>query len=251
MDENKRLFMASAILVAMEEQWEMFAQGIASYFKMAGSDPTDVFNEMGAFYGRITDIMSDGVSTPIWPELEAGGNQTNDLLPLLEQLATYGPFKSTATEGMRSVELLIEAVDSGQLRDTIIEGRIKKYLEGHDVSDLVEFSGVTTAPDDVKHVAQVIDHIAHLNEDQVATIREHLKAWKIAAKENIKLDFPVAVYLDEGEVYFANGIEFFTDENDWSWMKFFPKNGANPKMEHIFSHSRLNHIVRMDKRDDE
>ncbi len=46
-----------------------------------------------------------------------------------------------------------------------------------------EFAGITTAPNDPSHVGQVIDHIAHLEEEQVADIRFALKQWGTAAHQ--------------------------------------------------------------------
>lgn len=40
-----------------------------------------------------------------------------------------------------------------------------------------EFSGIDTAPEDPRHVQQVIDHIAHLEDEQVAEIRDAMNSW--------------------------------------------------------------------------
>jgi hypothetical protein len=43
-----------------------------------------------------------------------------------------------------------------------------------------EFSGINSAPDDPVHVEQVINHIAHLEEEQVDAIRTKLIEWREA-----------------------------------------------------------------------
>jgi NTP pyrophosphatase (non-canonical NTP hydrolase) len=47
----------------------------------------------------------------------------------------------------------------------------------------VEFSGITSAPDNPIHVEQVINHIAHLDEEQVTAIRNQLNLWHETALE--------------------------------------------------------------------
>lgn len=44
-----------------------------------------------------------------------------------------------------------------------------------------EFGGITTAPDDPAHVEQVINHLAHLEDEQVAKIRDELNKWAVAS----------------------------------------------------------------------
>lgn len=46
-----------------------------------------------------------------------------------------------------------------------------------------EFSGITTDADDPRHAQEVVDHIAHLDEEQVEYIRQALNQWKKAARE--------------------------------------------------------------------
>jgi hypothetical protein len=46
-----------------------------------------------------------------------------------------------------------------------------------------EFSGINSATDDPKHVEEVINHIAHLDEDQVTAIRNQLNLWHETAQE--------------------------------------------------------------------
>jgi hypothetical protein len=46
-----------------------------------------------------------------------------------------------------------------------------------------EFSGINSAPDDPVHVQEVIDHIAHLEPEQVDAITAALIQWKKAAGE--------------------------------------------------------------------
>jgi hypothetical protein len=41
-----------------------------------------------------------------------------------------------------------------------------------------------TAPDDPSHVQEVIDHIAHLSDEQVAAIRERLNQWEAASRRD-------------------------------------------------------------------
>lgn len=48
-----------------------------------------------------------------------------------------------------------------------------------------EFSGVDTAPDDPRHVEQVINHLAHLEDEQVEAIRRELASWKGESMKNI------------------------------------------------------------------
>ena len=43
-----------------------------------------------------------------------------------------------------------------------------------------EFGDVDTAPNDPRHVGQLIDHLAHLEDDQVAEIRAKLNEWEEA-----------------------------------------------------------------------
>lgn len=50
-----------------------------------------------------------------------------------------------------------------------------------------EFAGITTPPDDQRHVQQVIDHIAHLRDDQVKKIRDALNMWDRAARRDDSL----------------------------------------------------------------
>jgi hypothetical protein len=45
-------------------------------------------------------------------------------------------------------------------------------------------SGVTTAPDDPGHVQQLIDHIAHLDDEQEAMIRRALNKWEKTSQES-------------------------------------------------------------------
>lgn len=40
-----------------------------------------------------------------------------------------------------------------------------------------EFAGVTTAPEHPAHVGQLLDHIAHLDDEQIATVRAELNRW--------------------------------------------------------------------------
>jgi hypothetical protein len=51
-----------------------------------------------------------------------------------------------------------------------------------------EFSGITTAPEDPTHAQQVVDHIAHLREDQINVITDVLLSWREAAAERERAD---------------------------------------------------------------
>lgn len=46
-----------------------------------------------------------------------------------------------------------------------------------------ELIDINTAPDDERHVAQLVDHLARLTSEQTETIREQLNKWHLASQE--------------------------------------------------------------------
>jgi hypothetical protein len=52
--------------------------------------------------------------------------------------------------------------------------------------------------------------------------------------ENIKLEYPVIIRRGEEQYYAPLGAEFFIDEHGFQWVKFFPNNGYQRGMEHMF-----------------
>lgn len=67
-------------------------------------------------------------------------------------------------------------LDRGEPLEEVLRKADQEYLGGFD------FTGVTTAPNDPLHAQQVVDHIAHLEEDQTKLIRHALNSWHEAAR---------------------------------------------------------------------
>jgi hypothetical protein len=53
--------------------------------------------------------------------------------------------------------------------------------------------------------------------------------------DNIILDYPVNILDNANETVYhcPRGAEFFLDEHDIQWVKFFPTNGYSPNVEHM------------------
>jgi hypothetical protein len=225
-----RQFMANAILIAasggIHDMREMVAQAYASYFALAdGMSRHDTLNEVITVQARTMGLLDDD-GVDIWPELMPGGNQTNDMLLDIEE---YIAGNSLHVER----ELLARALESGQLRDTNIGSEIEDYLgEGKMPSrifELLEFGGVTTAPDHRDHADQIITHIANLEDQQVNQIRNTLNRWNEASlarsgEDNIVLEFEMNI-ISHRMQFPTNRAEFFKDEHGVQWVKFYPTHG--------------------------
>lgn len=73
--------------------------------------------------------------------------------------------------------------ESGDLTPVGAKRAIKEAMELASLQEPVfEFGGVDTAPDDPRHVGQIIDHIAHLEDEQVMAIHQELSGWKRATE---------------------------------------------------------------------
>jgi hypothetical protein len=72
--------------------WDVITQGIASYIASGDVDMIHALADLSNLINRVSEALDDYSDNGgyIWPELLPGGNQQNDLLPLLEGIALNG-----------------------------------------------------------------------------------------------------------------------------------------------------------------
>ena len=90
-----------------------------------------------------------------------GAEPYEDALNIVQRTLHAAIPLTTSPGEQEELQLVLDAVDKAQ-------------------GQPVEFRGINTAPEDPDHVKQVINHIAHLEMDQVDAIREQLIAWREA-----------------------------------------------------------------------
>ena len=57
--------------------------------------------------------------------------------------------------------------------------------------------------------------------------------------DNIKLDYPVNIRIENEVFHCREGAEFFLDEHNNQWVKFVPSNGYAPYNEHMARTERI------------
>lgn len=223
---------------------EFLAQYIASYLYAGELDLTTGFSFLSAILQRVDELLNDDAK--IWAPLVPGGMQgmdgptyrvieegniddvrgafamldqdkaeqlSNDLwsMPNIGRPESPG-LKELGMHDIQATTLLTEAVESGQLRDTMVGMRI------------VEFLAKNRGGTHLYAVREVIEDMEK--------------------PDNITLDFKQIVKPDADTSLFTNETEYFVDEHGVQWVKFVPLNGHDKGKQHMMRTDSIYAVVR-------
>lgn len=239
---------AAFLMLEMSEQGrpvEIASQYVASYIHSGGLDADEIRSFVGQIFARTSELLADPAE--IWDGLLPGGpspdhgyevvdkagstarliefveslnqDQVVEIAEALAALPNVGRLPSAA------MHLLHEALDSGQLRDTIVGERISSFL--------------AAGPD---------------RERQFDVLGIELDT-RTLKNENIVLPWPVSIYQygptprsdSSLTVWFADRCEWFVDEMGEVWVKFIAKNGLDRGLLHMVAKQNVSHIVRTER----